>query len=53
MWGGTIKRLEDLGSREDYGKCEIAYVIKSSRAVDLIKQMLGDLSIKALVKGFS
>ncbi|WP_243675071.1 hypothetical protein [Vulcanisaeta distributa] len=45
-------RAWDSGG-ESYGKYETAYVIKSSKAVDSIKQMLSDSSIKALIEDLS
>ncbi|MGC8607309.1 MAG: hypothetical protein ACP5GZ_04475 [Vulcanisaeta sp.] len=50
LWGGIIERLEGLGFRRVDGGYAIRYVVRSSKAVELAKRMLGDLVIKALIE---
>ncbi|WP_243675241.1 hypothetical protein, partial [Vulcanisaeta distributa] len=53
LWGGLIERLRGLGFREKKEKHKITYVVWTSRAVDLVKKMLSETSIKALTEDLS
>ncbi|WP_243678677.1 hypothetical protein [Vulcanisaeta distributa] len=53
LWGNIIERLRSLGFRERNEKHKITYVAWSSRAVNLIRKMLSDALIKALIEDLS
>ncbi|WP_054854356.1 hypothetical protein [Vulcanisaeta distributa] len=52
-WGYLIGRLRSLGFREYDDRHAINYEVWSSKAVDLIKKMLDNPSIKALIEDLS
>ncbi|WP_243670869.1 hypothetical protein [Vulcanisaeta sp. JCM 16161] len=51
LWNNIIERLKNLGFRidSDYEHA-VVYIVKSSKAIELAKKMLGDSAIKTLVK---
>ncbi len=51
LWGGLIEGLRSLGfKKKDDNEYTVAYTIRSSKAIELAKKMLGDSAIKTLVE---
>ncbi|WP_243669825.1 hypothetical protein [Vulcanisaeta sp. JCM 16161] len=50
LWGGLIERLESMGFKRRDDGYRMAHTVKSSKAVELAKKMLGDSAIKTLVE---
>ncbi|WP_243666562.1 hypothetical protein [Vulcanisaeta sp. JCM 16159] len=51
LWNNIIERLRRLGFRKrNNDRHTVAYVVKSSKAIELAKRMLGNLVIKVLIE---
>ncbi len=50
LWGDLIKRLEGLGFRKEDEGHKVAYVVWTSKAVELARKMLSNPIIKAIIE---